>query len=180
MHYLMVACCLHQVCCVTGFISYGFGLVRMCWNIWINTIQYSTSIVVKFLDGIKILLHTNAYVWTNFLCQQKWNKHWEEESLHWQILLVELSSHWFTSENRSHPWQSISVILTAILQGASYWLPGREVSILVAQVSCISYRQEREREKKRNRKHRVMQCRHFIATKKGSWGIIWISQLVCF
>lgn len=33
-----------------------------------------------------------------------------------------------------------SVILTAILQGASYWLPCREVSIPVAQVSSISYR----------------------------------------
>jgi hypothetical protein len=33
----MVACCLQQVHCVTGSISYGFGLVRMRWNVWINT-----------------------------------------------------------------------------------------------------------------------------------------------
>jgi hypothetical protein len=113
-----------------------------------------------------------AYIWTIFSANKN-ETNTEEETLHWQILLVELSSHWFMFENRPHTWQSIHVFLAAILEEASYWLLGREVSIPVAQVSSISYRWKRVR--KKNRKHRVIQCRNFIAIEKASWDVIWIS-----
>jgi hypothetical protein len=55
-NYLTVACCLQQVCCVTGSISCGFVLVRMCWNMWINTIQYNTNLFHIYSS----LLHVSA------------------------------------------------------------------------------------------------------------------------
>jgi hypothetical protein len=54
MHYLMVACCLQQVCCVTGSISYGYGLARMCWNVWINTNTNTNTIQITTQCSVRL------------------------------------------------------------------------------------------------------------------------------
>jgi hypothetical protein len=50
---LKTTCCLQQVWCVTSSISYGFCLVRMCWNVEINTIQYIKTLHNNRCNTIK-------------------------------------------------------------------------------------------------------------------------------